>query len=146
MAETRALKLVVRTPHSVVFGEPVRSTRIPTESGQVGLRPRTEPTVLAVEPGVVYVQFSVEESNQEIYIGTAGGLLTCEVNAASLLTPLAVVGTDADAIVDQIDQLMQQPNTELEARATFSKLEGHILSELRRERQEGIAQKLEQLF
>ena len=146
MAETSALKLIVRTPHSVVFEERVRSTRVPTETGQVGLRPRTEPTVLAVEVGVVYVQLSVGESNQEIYIGTAGGLLVCEVNVASLLTPLAVVGHDADAIIEQIDQLMQQPNSELEARATLSKLQGHILKELRRERQDGIAQKLEQLF
>jgi F0F1-type ATP synthase epsilon subunit len=144
MLETGGFQLIIRTPHEVILQTSVRSARVLTETGHVGLRPRTESTVLAVEAGVVSAYPDVEGPEIEIFIGTAGGLLTCDRNTATLLTPLAVVGDSERAIVAQIDDLMQRPNSELEARATLSKLEGHILSELRRDQMEGVAQRLEQ--
>jgi F0F1-type ATP synthase epsilon subunit len=144
MVETHAFQLIIRTPHEVIFETPVRSARVFTETGHVGLRPRTEPTVLAVEAGVVHAHQVADETADEVFIGTAGGLLMYDRDTATLLTPLAVVGDDESSIVEQIEQLMQRPNSEMEARTALSKLESHILSELRREQTEGIAQKLEQ--
>jgi len=143
MVETSDLQLIIRTPHEVILETSVRSVRVPAETGHVGLRPRTESTVLAVEAGVVYAKRVAEGSASEIFIGTAGGLLMCDRNTATLLTPLAVVGDNERIIVEQLDDLIQQPNSELEARTALSKLEGHILRELHREQDEGVAQRLE---
>ena len=145
MVETNPFQFIVRTPHEVALDSFVKSVRVLTETGHVGLRPRMEPTVLAVEAGVVHARLLAADPHPKMFIGTAGGLLMCDCNAATLLTPLAVVGENEDSIVRQIDDLMQQSTSEFEARATLSKLEGHILSELRREQKEGVAQKLEQL-
>ena len=146
MSGTDALLLIVRTPHEDVYQRHVRSIRVPTETGHVGLRPRTEPTVLAVEAGVVNIRSAEGDVAADTFIGTAGGLLICKTSLVTLLTPIALVGHDEDAVVKQIDELVQQPNSELEARATLSKLEGHILNELRREQNEDAAQRLEHAF
>jgi hypothetical protein len=84
-----------------------------------------------------------DEPTSEIFIGTAGGLMMCDHNTATLLTPLAVVGDNEATIVEQLDDLMQRPGSEMEARATFSKLEGHILTELRREQMQGVTPRLD---
>jgi F0F1-type ATP synthase epsilon subunit len=137
-------QLVVRTPHEVAVQTVARAARLLTESGHVGLRPGAESTVLAVEPGVVHVKPVGQDSPRRLFIGTAGGLLTYDQNIATLLTPLAVAGEDEPTIVDQLDQLMQCPNSEWDARHAFNKLERHILREIRREQNEGGAQRLEQ--
>jgi F0F1-type ATP synthase epsilon subunit len=143
MTEASEFQLIIRTPHEVVLQTTVHSVRVLTETGHVGLRPRTESTVLAVEAGVVHVNRIAEGSSIESFIGTAGGLLMCDRNTTTLLTPLAVVGDDEKTIVERLDELLQRPNSELEARTALSKLEGHILRELRREQDEGVAQRLE---
>lgn len=143
MVKTSEFQLIIRTPHEVILETSVRSARMPAETGHVGLRPRTESTVLAVEAGVVHANRVAKGSATEIFIGTAGGLLMYDRNTATLLTPLAVVGDNESIIVGQLDELIQRPNSELQARTALSKLEGHILSELRREQNEGVAQKLE---
>jgi F0F1-type ATP synthase epsilon subunit len=146
MSETSRFLLTIRTPHEVTMQAEVCSLRVPTESGQVGLRACVEATVIAVEPGVVHAHRVAGKSANEIFVGTAGGLLMCDGNTATLLTPLAVTGEDQQHIEDQITEQMERPNSELEARATLSKLEGHILSELRREQRQGVSQRLEQPF
>ena len=123
----RGLKLIVRTPREVVLDLDVSSLRVPTESGQVGVRPRVEALVLAVEPGLVLVR----QEDAVRFIGTAGGLLRCDGERASLLTPLAVVGTDEDDILAALEQALAQPNIELEARAMLNRLQSSILRELR---------------
>lgn len=144
MTETGRFRLTIRTPHEVTMQAEVGSLRVPTESGHVGLRARAEATVLAVEPGVVHAHLVAGDSGNEIFIGTAGGLLLCDGNTATLLTPLAVMGKDEQHIENQIIEQMERPNSELEARGTLTKLEGHILSELRREQRQGVTQRLEQ--
>ena len=143
MPELNTLELVVRTPHEVVFQAQVLSARVLTETGHVGLRPRTEAMVLAVEAGIVNVRSGVEGAAEQ-FIGTAGGLLIIDGLTATLMTPLAVVGSDERQIVNELEQVLQLPNSEMEARATLTKLEGHILSELRRDQREGVAQRLEE--
>jgi F0F1-type ATP synthase epsilon subunit len=123
----QALKLIVRTPREVVLELDILSLRAPTATGQVGVRPRVEPLVLAIEPGLVLVR----QDDGFRFIGTAGGLLRCDGERASLLTPLAVAGKDEDDVLAALEQALAQPNVELEARATLSRLEGSILRELR---------------
>ena len=124
-----SLQFVVQTPHSVVLDQSARSVRVLTETGHVGLRPRMEPTLLAVEAGIV----NVRASDGETFVGTAGGLLTVDANTATLLTPLAVSGNDEQQIANELTRLLNEPGSELEARAALGRLEGRILSELRHE-------------
>jgi F0F1-type ATP synthase epsilon subunit len=121
------LKLVVRTPREVVLEFDVSSVRVPTETGQVGVRPCVEPFVLAVEPGLVLVR----RDDKYQFVGTAGGLLRCNGAIASLLTPLAVSGDDEDAVINALEEALAQPSVEMEARATLGRLQSSILRELR---------------
>lgn len=123
----RGLKLIVQTPREAVLELDASSLRVPTESGQVGVRPRVEALVLAVEPGLVLVR----QDDSFRFIGTAGGLLRCDGERASLLTPLAVAGTDEDYILAALERALAQPNIELEARAMLNRLQSSILRELR---------------
>jgi F0F1-type ATP synthase epsilon subunit len=133
MAE-RSLRLTVRTQHEVVLETEAAALRVPTESGQVGLRPRVEATLLAVEAGLVLVRTAAGTR----FVGTAGGLLSCDGTNATLLTPLAVVGNDEQTMLNELERILQEPSEEMQARATLGKLEGEILGEMRRERQERI--------
>jgi F0F1-type ATP synthase epsilon subunit len=127
MAEQR-LHLTIRTPHEVVFEACATSLRVPTESGQVGLRPRSEATLLAVETGLVLV--ATEAGTH--FVGTAGGLLSCDGLTATLLTPLAVAGDDEPTILEALEHTLQVPREEMRARETLVRLEGEILDEIRR--------------
>lgn len=131
MAE-QALQMTIRTQHEVVLETDASALRVPTESGQVGLRPRAEATLLAVEAGLVLVRTKTGMR----FVGTAGGLLSCDGTTATLLTPLAVVGDDEQSILDELERVLQEPSEEMQARAALGKLEGEILGEMRRERQE----------
>jgi len=132
MAE-RQLHLTVRTQHEVVFEADVASLRVPTESGQVGLRPRSEATLLAIETGLVLAHSAAGTR----CIGTAGGLLSCDGVSATLLTPLAIVGDDAPTMLETLEHALREPNEEMQARATLGKLEGEIVHEMRRKQREG---------
>jgi len=123
-----ALRLVVRTPHEVVLDTSVLSVRVLTETGQVGLRVRMEPTVLAVEAGLVLVRTDAGSS----FVGCAGGLLSCDGRTASLFTPLGVVGDDAEGVRGALDRALAEPGAEQKVRAALDRLEGRILTELGR--------------
>jgi len=123
----RSLELVVRTPHEVVFEAAVESLRVPTDSGQVGLRPGAEPTVLPLEPGLVLA----ESSASLRYLATAGGLLRCDGRRAIVLTPIAVVGGDAASVRRRLDEALAEPSAELALRRAIDRLEAGILRELR---------------
>jgi F0F1-type ATP synthase epsilon subunit len=131
MAERR-LHIVVRTQHEVVFEADATSLRVPTASGQVGLRPGAEATLLAVEAGLVLVH----TAGRVQYIGSAGGLLSCDGVTATLLTPLAVVGDDAPTMLAKLERALAEPSEEMRARATLGQLESEIVHELRREQRE----------
>ncbi len=120
------LRAIVRTPSETIVDQHVAALRIPTQTGQVGLRPRGEPTVLAVEPGLILLR----TAGGHRYAGTAGGLLHTNGQSASLLTPLAVVGDDAESVSRQLDALLSAPSEEMEARRTLGRLETRILQEL----------------
>jgi F0F1-type ATP synthase epsilon subunit len=124
-----ALHFIVRTPHEVVAEIEARSIRAPTESGQVGLRPRNEPQVIAVEAGLVVVR---TVQNETRFLGTAGGLLAVERLRATLMTPLAIIGSDRESMMDQLEKALGEPNEEMQARALLAGLEEQILTEMRR--------------
>jgi F0F1-type ATP synthase epsilon subunit len=123
------LRLVVRTPERGIFDEAVSSLRLPTDTGQVGLRPRAEATVLVVEPGLVLATAGGELR----FLATAGGLLRCDGSSATLLTPVAVVGDSEESVAQALDQVLREAHAELELRAVLQRLETGILLELRRD-------------
>lgn len=122
----RTLRLIVRTPREVVWDQQVASVRIPTETGQVGVHPRTEPFIAPVESGVVLVR----TDSGDTLIGVMGGLLSVTRGMTTLLTPMAVIGTDAAALRTSLDAALASPDVELAARRTLARLEGRIVSEL----------------
>jgi F0F1-type ATP synthase epsilon subunit len=123
-----SLRLVVRTPQGGVCDEPVTSLRVPTDTGQVGLRPRSEAAALVVEPGL-----ALAASRDGVrFLATAGGLLRCDGVEAVLLTPLAVIGESADVVGRQLTEALDKPSADLELRAVLQRLETGILQELRR--------------
>lgn len=127
MAEGQ-LRFVVQTPQGVVWDGPVRSLRVPADSGQVGLRPRSEPAALVVEPGLVLC--NGPEGLR--FVATAGGLLRCDGEEAVLLTPLAVTGEGAESVRAELEQALATPRAAFELRAVLQRLETGILQELRR--------------
>ncbi|MCA9712017.1 MAG: hypothetical protein KDK70_39645 [Myxococcales bacterium] len=127
MAEAATLTMPIRTPYEVVLDRPVRAARVPTASGQVGLRPRAEPLLLAVEPGLVLVHTDAGPA----FAAAAGGLLEGDRERAELLTPFAVVGEQADEVLAALDRALTTPDSELAARRRLGELEDRIVQELR---------------
>ena len=119
--------MLVRRPQGSVFDDRVTSLRVPTDTGQVGLRPGSEATVLVVEPGLV-----LAHGDRLRFVATAGGLLRCDGREAILLTPLAVVGESDTAVRDELSAALRVPQADLELRATLQRLETGILEEVRR--------------
>jgi F0F1-type ATP synthase epsilon subunit len=122
------LRLVVRTPRGGVLDERVTSLRVPTDTGQVGLRPRSEAAALVVEPGLALATAGAGLH----FVATAGGLLRCDGREAVLLTPLAVVGASAEAVRAELEAALGTLGPDLELRAVLQRLETGILQELRR--------------
>jgi F0F1-type ATP synthase epsilon subunit len=122
-----ALRFVIRTPKEPVLDLAVTSVRVPTQTGQVGLRPRIEPTILAVEAGLIVIRVGPSFR----YAGTAGGLLRCDGATANLLTPLAVTGNEPDAVVAELDRVLAIPSEEAEIRKALAQIEMRIREELR---------------
>ncbi|HEX5105692.1 MAG TPA: hypothetical protein VFV87_17855 [Pirellulaceae bacterium] len=124
--DNAVLHVVVRTPQRVVVEREVTSLRFPTETGQVGMRPRSESCVLAFEPGLVLLR----RGERTEFVGTAGGLLRCDGIIANLMTPLAVVGDRLDDVLTELDRALETPTAEHEVRTMLSRLEQNILQEL----------------
>ena len=123
----RSLHFTVRTPHEVVLDIDVVSLRVPTASGQVGLRPRHEPLTLAVETGLVVMK----SAGRVRFAGTAGGLLVSDGVSATLLTPLAAVGDDEAGVLEALDRSLREPDADLRGRTALGQLESRILEEMR---------------
>ena len=122
------LRFIVRTPHEVAFDASITSVRLLTETGQVGIRGRMEPIVMPVEAGLLVVRARGDVT----FVGSAGGVLASDGRQATLFTPLAVVGNEAAAVQQAIDRALADPDSEMVVRTTFGKLEGRILTQLRR--------------
>jgi F0F1-type ATP synthase epsilon subunit len=120
--------LVIRTPHATVFEDRVRALRVPTETGHVGLRPRGEPIVLAVEPGLIIMRL-IEKLR---FAATAGGLLESDRTRCTLYTPIAALGDSESEMLDALERMLSTPGGELMARRQLAELEQRIVRELRR--------------
>jgi len=121
------LTLVVRTPQEVVVEVEAHSLRIPADTGQVGLRPRCEPALLAVEPGLAFARTGAGVR----FVATAGGLLRCDGRRVVLLTPVAVSGRDPQEVRSRLADALAVPRVDLEVRRVIERLEAGILRELR---------------
>lgn len=126
MAE-RALHFTVRTPERTAFEADLISLRLPADSGQVGLRPRAEPAVIVVEPGLVLAR----KRDGLCFVATAGGLLRSDGRRATLLTPVAVTGDSAPAVSRALDEALRAGRADLELRSVLQRLETGVLVELR---------------
>jgi F0F1-type ATP synthase epsilon subunit len=125
------IRFTVRTPREVVFDAEVRSVRVVTETGQVGIRPRMEPLVLPVEAGLALAR----TDDGVRFVGSAGGLLASDGTQVTLFTPLGVGGTDPVEIRHVLDAALTEPGSEFAVRAKLGKLEGRILTELHVQRE-----------
>lgn len=123
---TARLHVEIRTPHALAVDLDVRAIRVPTATGQVGLRPRGEPLALVVEPGLIVLR----ADGATRYAATAGGLLRADREHCVLYTPFAVEGTDAQAVLAAIEQALEMPGSELAARKGLDELEQRIVREL----------------
>jgi F0F1-type ATP synthase epsilon subunit len=121
------LHLLIRTPHETVLDAEVASARVPTESGQVGLRRRCEPLVVVVEPGLVVLRLGAGMR----FAATAGGLLDVGRDRATLYTPYAAVGDAGADVLAALDRALATPDSELGARRRLGELERRIVRELR---------------
>jgi len=119
-------RFVVRTPHGVVFDQGVRSVRLPTISGQVGLRVRMEPCLLTAEPGLILVRHAATR-----FMASVGGLVRCDRHQSQLLTPLAVIADARAEVISRLDAALEAPGVDVELRRLLVRLETGILSELR---------------
>jgi F0F1-type ATP synthase epsilon subunit len=127
------LHLIVRTPRALILELDVVSVRVPADTGEVGLRPRGEATVLAVEPGLVLARTVTVLR----FLGTAGGLLRSDGQRAVLLTPLAVLGGDGPGVLEALAAALATPDPEIELRRAIERLEAGILQELHRPAHKG---------
>ena len=121
-----SLELVIRTPHEVVVKAPLRGARVPTITGMVGLRPRGEPQLVVVEPGLVVLRDGAPR-----FVATAGGLLECDRERALLFTPFAVVGDSEDEVLAALDRASALPDGEVALRRQLGEIEQRIVRELR---------------
>ena len=134
MADT--LRLVIRTPHAAVVDADVDAARVPTRTGQLGLRPRQEPFITVVESGLIIL----DSGAQRRFAATAGGLLRTDRGTALLATPFAVTGADDAELLAALDQAYATPDSELVTRRRLAELEQRIVREMsprNRERRDG---------
>jgi F0F1-type ATP synthase epsilon subunit len=122
------IHLVIRTPREVVFNENVRGIRIPTETGQVGIRPAAEPMLLVVEPGLIVIR----KGDGERFAASAGGLFESGCQCCVLYTPFAVTGKQDTDVLAALDRAISTPHSELAARRRLGELEQRIVREIRR--------------
>jgi F0F1-type ATP synthase epsilon subunit len=121
------LHLLIRTPHEIVLDAQITAARVPTETGQVGLRPRGEPLVFVVEPGLVILRMD----GGLRFAATAGGLLESDRERSVLYTPFAVEGAVDTEVLAALDLALATPDSELSARRRLGDLEQRIVQELR---------------
>lgn len=121
------LRFVIRTPAAVVVDEMVAGGRVPTASGQAGLRPRGEPLVTVVLPGLCLFR----SAGHVRFAATAGGLLDASRDRVVLYTPFAVAGDRGEDVLAALDRALVVPGGELAARRRLGELEQNIVRELR---------------
>ncbi|NPC52460.1 hypothetical protein D7X99_40610 [Corallococcus sp. AB032C] len=122
-----SLRFVIWTPDACVVDEPVLAARVPTGSGQVGLRTAEEPFASVVEAGLCLLRR--EEGLR--FAATAGGLLDAGRDTATLYTPFAAVGARGEDVLAALEGVLRLPDSELATRRRMGELEQRIVRELR---------------
>lgn len=120
------MHFVIQTPRDRIFDGQVRAVRVPTETGQVGLRSRMEPMILAIEPGLMVIRTDGEIR----FAASAGGLLIIDRDESAVYTPYAATGLSGPELLAALEERLGTPEGELAARRQLGELERHILVEL----------------
>jgi F0F1-type ATP synthase epsilon subunit len=120
------LQFLIRTPREIVLERGIRGLRVPTVSGQVGIRRGAEPLLLVVEAGLIVVHAGGVDS----FAASAGGLLECDAQRCVLYTPFAVTGAADAEVLAALDRALATPDGELAARRHLDELEQRIVREL----------------
>ena len=133
MANESTLRLCIRTPHGMVLERDVHSVRLPTETGQVGLRSNRESIVLVVEPGLIIITLD----GRTTYACSAGGLLRMSGKEAELYTPYALGGDSPESVMAELDRQLAVPDSDLAVRRRLGELEQRIMRELTQSPRQG---------
>lgn len=120
------LQFLIRTPRDTAYDTRVRGLRVPTASGQVGIRRGAEPLLLVVEPGLIVIH----AADADRFAASAGGLFECDVQRCVLYTPFAVTGAQDADVLAALDRALATPDGELAARHRLDELEQQIVREL----------------
>ncbi|WP_338865008.1 hypothetical protein [Myxococcus stipitatus] len=120
------LRFIICTPRARVVDERVDSVRLPTGSGQVGLRPRQEAFASGVEPGLCLLR----KGGGVRFAATAGGLLQARGDEAVLYTPFAAAGDRGEEVLAALSHVLAMPDSELTMRRRLGELEQRIVHEL----------------
>ena len=86
------LRLEIVTPEAKTYSEEVDMVTIPGLDGEYGILPLHVPLITALKPGPLKVQ----KGGQEILLATGGGFAEVMPDRVSVLTDMAVRGTDVD--------------------------------------------------
>ena len=121
------LHFMIRTPHELLLDVQLLAARVPSQSGQVGLRAHAEPMMLVVEPGLIVLR-GAPEAHQ--LAASAGGLLDVQPARAVLFTPFAALGADAAELLSALERAFAVPDSELSVRRKLGDLEQRIVREL----------------
>ena len=91
------LRLEIVTPEAKTYSEDVDGVTIPGIDGEYGILPLHVPLITALKPGPLKVQ----KGGEEFLLATGGGFAEVMPDRVSVLTDIAVRGTDVDETAAQ---------------------------------------------
>jgi len=113
------MRLVVLTLEETVFDGLVEEVVVPLPDGWLGLRPRHAPFQARLLAGNVVVR----ADGRERTLATLGGTIVVERDEVTLLTGVAKLGQDLEALEDAIgDDLRRRAALEREAEKHFDRV------------------------
>lgn len=135
-AHPERLSFTVLTPQRELVRAQVRGLRVSAADGWLGIRPRGEACIVAVQPGLLLVYGDsvhprLHPRLHPRYGATAGGLLRSDGRTCTLYTPYAVFGATPAETQEALSAVLHGESPEFAARRELDALQTRILRELR---------------
>ncbi len=105
------ISLKIITQKKIVFEGNVNAFYAFSTEGRFGILPNHEPVTTVLEIGVT----KIITDEEPIYVATMGGILNVRENAAVILTDMAELGNDIDAI--RAKEALERARARLEAKS-----------------------------